>query len=142
MSISRVSLLCLSVAIFTIIILLVAFREHADLASLKTSESSNSYFGKGLKGASGKDECALSFGKYTGHLWSKEEETMGRTCLLESNRMRVDHHTRKLPDGSSISDWLWIGTSAPIYVSLILLDRIYPHHAPTHCIVPHASFDD
>jgi ADP-ribose pyrophosphatase YjhB (NUDIX family) len=50
----------------------------------------------------------VSFGKYTGALWTKEGETLGRTCLLESNRMRVDHHIRRLPSGESINDWLWV----------------------------------
>lgn len=114
MSANRVTLPCLVVAIFAIVMLLLAFREHADLASLTMAGSSSGSVGnsgskyKSLKGTS--DDCALSFGKYSGRLWTKEEETMGRTCLLESNRMRVDHHIRKLPDGSSISDWLWIGT--------------------------------
>lgn len=53
--------------------------------------------------------CIQSFGSgYTGALWTKDGETAGRICLLESNRMRVDHHVRKLPDGSTINDWLWI----------------------------------
>ena len=53
-------------------------------------------------------ECQLSYGHYSGLLWSKAGETTGRTCLLESSRMRVDHHIRTLPDGNTIKDWLWI----------------------------------
>lgn len=55
-----------------------------------------------------RSDCKLSFGKYSGSLWTKYEETVSRTCLLESMRMRVDHHSRKLPDGNIIDDWLWI----------------------------------
>lgn len=54
------------------------------------------------------NRCKLSYGKYDGSLWTKERETNGRTCLLESKRMRVDHHIRRLPGGDKINDWLWI----------------------------------
>lgn len=53
-------------------------------------------------------ECKLSYGHYSGKLWSKETDTKDRTCLLESNRMRVDHHERKIINGKIIHDWLWI----------------------------------
>jgi ADP-ribose pyrophosphatase len=56
----------------------------------------------------GNPTCRISYGAYSGNLWTKSDETVGRTCLLESKRMRVDHHSRKLPDGNIIDDWLWI----------------------------------
>lgn len=52
--------------------------------------------------------CKQSYGHYVGQLWTKAGETLDRTCLLESSRMRVDHHSRRLPDGGKIDDWLWI----------------------------------
>ena len=52
--------------------------------------------------------CKQSYGHYGGPLWTKADETVGRKCLLESPRMRVDHHTRRLPNGDLIDDWLWV----------------------------------
>ena len=75
-------------------------------------------------------DCKISYGHYAGNLWVKEGETKGKTCLLESERMRVDHHIREIPASKErINDWLWIeyGKSANY-----ILQNFYGFHNPDH----------
>lgn len=60
------------------------------------------------------DTCALDYGRYKLPLWTNPNgETAGRKCLLQTPRLRVDHHTRQIEPGKAgggarIEDWLWL----------------------------------
>eukprot|EP00040_Diaphanoeca_grandis_P030277 m.178627 g.178627 ORF g.178627 m.178627 type:complete len:263 (-) comp31947_c0_seq3:571-1359(-) len=71
--------------------------------------------------------CELNLGKYQGELWSNPSgETVDRRCLLQTNRLRVDFHTRLIgkngnsgndPDAAtSITDWLWLDYGSRVNV--------------------------
>lgn len=95
------------VSLAVLLLVFVSLHGNMELVELGAAQGGGSMRGL-VRNEMTTNACQQSYGHYSGPLWSKEGETGGRKCLLESARMRVDHHVRILPNGDKIDDWLWI----------------------------------